>query len=50
MYDRPWKGKYIFILDLKPEVAFQPNGSCICGIENNKIIFWEKNGLRHGEF
>jgi len=30
-------------------VAFMPNGSLITGVWENKIIFWEKNGLRHGD-
>ena len=46
-------------------VAYQPNGSLIAGIEKStitvngpepktyekvQVVFWEKNGLRHGEF
>ena len=33
-----------------------PDGNLICGYEKSedkkthKLIFWEKNGLRHGEF
>lgn len=30
-------------------VAFMPNGSLITGVWDNKIIFWEKNGLWHGD-
>ena len=35
------------------DVCYQPNGSLIAGFEKSitfsKLIFWEKNGLRHGE-
>ena len=31
-------------------MVYQPNGSLIAGFEGNQIIFWEKNGLRHGQF
>ena len=35
------------------DVCYCPNGSLIAGFEKTikgpKIIFWEKNGLRHGE-
>ena len=40
-------------------VCFMPNGSLVAGFQNRKlpngqiqpeIIFWERNGLRHGEF
>lgn len=31
--------------------AWQPSGALIAGHESSKtIVFWEKNGLRHGEF
>jgi len=39
---------------MTPEVCYQPNGSLIVGVETadekTSIIFWEKIGLRHGEF
>lgn len=35
---------------MNAEVVYQPNGSLIAGVEGKSIIFWEKNGLRHGSF
>ncbi|KAM3137739.1 hypothetical protein pb186bvf_010159 [Paramecium bursaria] len=35
---------------IKNIVAWQPNCGYIAGVENQQIIFWEKNGLRHLEF
>lgn len=44
---------------LELPVCFMPNGSYVTGFQrrrqidnklNPEIIFWEKNGLRHGEF
>jgi len=44
----------MIFIDLKAEIEWIPNGSLMVGVEvkNNeqKIIFWEKNGLNHGEF
>lgn len=45
---------------LKKAFAFMPNGSLVTGFQNRllpngkdyepEIVFWERNGLRHGEF
>jgi len=48
---------------LETLAAYQPNGSLIAGVERSsvqvegdktvervQVVFWEKNGLRHGEF
>ena len=31
-------------------ISWQPSGAYIAGVNNHSIVFWEKNGLRHGEF
>lgn len=39
---------------MEAEIEWIPNGSLMVGSESceneQKIIFWEKNGLNHGEF
>ena len=39
---------------MRGEIEWIPNGSLMIGVESDKeglrIIFWEKNGLNHGEF
>lgn len=44
---------------LQKQICFMPNGSLVAGFSqrllpngqvSREIIFWERNGLRHGEF
>lgn len=52
MFEKPNKSTSKFYVDLLNGVSYQPNFGYVAGYEANteRVIFWEKNGLRHLEF